>query len=306
MESNKSFLDSKIILDALVNSVNDMIWAVDAQSFGLIFFNRGLEKYFETYRGINIAIGMTPDDLLPTIGSAQLWYSIYHKALIEGPYIMEYPVVTGTHTLLLSLDILKRDGHVFGVSVFGKDITEMKQAEEEKKRFYKDTIKSITQGKLNLVSYNEIQQYLDSTNFIIDITSSADTSNARHIIRKLFESNKYDNSKWDIFELAMGEAMTNAVKHACQGRVYAGVESDVIWVAVSDNGPGIPSLTLPNATLQTGYSTKVSMGMGYSLILKGSNRVLLHTDSQGTIVVLLIDTTSHLKNPSLDDFADAW
>ncbi len=121
--------ESRTLLSSLVDSTTDMIWSVDAERFGLLTFNRGLYEYFLHQRGIRIETGMRPEDLFPPGEFAQTWHRFYRKALEEGSYTTEYRVYTGTRTLLLNLNRLEREGEVFGVSVFGKDISEAKAME---------------------------------------------------------------------------------------------------------------------------------------------------------------------------------
>ena len=121
--------ESRTLLAALVDSTSDLIWSVDAERFGLLTFNRGLSDYFLTQRGIRIEVGMRPEDLFPPGEFVQTWRTFYLRALKEGSYSTEYRVYAGTRTLLLNLNRLERGGDVFGVSVFGKDITERKAME---------------------------------------------------------------------------------------------------------------------------------------------------------------------------------
>ena len=128
-----------------------------------------------------------------------------------------------------------------------RDITERKRAEEEKRQFYRDTINSVTQGKLDLISLDEVKEYLNSTELEMNVLSPADTEAARHDIVNLAISIGLNDDRLALFETAVGEAITNAIKHADDGRIYAGVRSNSFWVAISDNGPGISALTLPGA-----------------------------------------------------------
>jgi PAS domain S-box-containing protein len=135
--SEKALAESQAQILALFNSTNDMIWSVDPETFGLVTFNRGLRDYFFNWQGLEIKAGMTPERLLPPAYAVK-WCEFYTHALREGSYVTEYPVAAGTKTLLLSINPLRRDGTVFGISVFGRDITDRKQAEqvlEERLRF---------------------------------------------------------------------------------------------------------------------------------------------------------------------------
>ena len=156
--------ESQTLLSALVDSTSDMIWSVDSERFGLLTFNRGLSEYFLKERGLKIEVGMDPGILLPTEEYAETWRTFYRRALEEGSFTTEYPVYTGTRTLLLNLNRLERDGIVFGVSVFGKDITERKRAEEavkESEAKYRSLYESMMDGYVlvgmdgRILKYNE-------------------------------------------------------------------------------------------------------------------------------------------------------
>ena len=121
--------ESRTQIAAVMNSTNDWIWSVDPVRFGLLTWNRGLADHFLKRVGLTIAVGMTPYDLLPPERAAQ-WPELYNRALREGTFTTEYDVTNQANILLLSINVMKRGGQVFGISVFGKDITERKVAEE--------------------------------------------------------------------------------------------------------------------------------------------------------------------------------
>ncbi|MGE5800545.1 MAG: sigma 54-interacting transcriptional regulator [Syntrophaceae bacterium] len=121
--------ESQTLLSSMIDSTSDMIWSVDSERFGLLTFNRGLSDYFMQQRGISIEAGMRPEDLFPAGPFVKTWHDFYKKALAQGSYTVEYLVYAGTRTLLLTLSRVERDGVVFGVSVFGRDITERKAME---------------------------------------------------------------------------------------------------------------------------------------------------------------------------------
>jgi PAS domain S-box-containing protein len=121
--------ESKTLLSVLIDSTSDMIWSVDSERFGLLTFNRGLYEYFLNQRGIRIEAGMRPEDLFPPGEFVQIWHTFYHRALEEGSFSTEYLVHSGTRTVHLCISRLEHDDIVFGISVFGQDITERKRAE---------------------------------------------------------------------------------------------------------------------------------------------------------------------------------
>ncbi len=122
---------SLVLVNAIINSTIDLIWSVDAEQFGLLTWNQALQEYFQAGRGIMLEIGMRPEELFPPESSyIQTWRQLYQRALADGSYTTEYRVFTGNRVLLLSLNLLQQEGQVFGISVFGKDITEIKRSNE--------------------------------------------------------------------------------------------------------------------------------------------------------------------------------
>jgi PAS domain S-box-containing protein len=116
---------------AIFDSTDDFIWSVDSQDFRLLTFNRAMYDYFLQQRGIRLRVGQRPEDRLPDADYIERWRGYYQRALASGPFTTEYRTVSGKVTLLLTFSLLKHDGAVFGISVFGKDITERKREEED-------------------------------------------------------------------------------------------------------------------------------------------------------------------------------
>jgi PAS domain S-box-containing protein len=112
----------------VMDSTDDLIWSVDPERFGLLTWNEAFRDYFLKGRGIEIKVGMTPAELVPP-DYVPFWHDIFARAVREGSAFAEYLVVAKTRTLLLSLHAMQREGKTFGVSVFGRDITDRKRAE---------------------------------------------------------------------------------------------------------------------------------------------------------------------------------
>ncbi len=129
---------SQATLKAIIDSTSDFIWSVDAQSFGLLTFNTGLRNYFLNMRGIHIKVGLRPEDLFPTPSRIQAWRHYYQRTLAEGSYTIQYETFAGNILLELSFNLLIQDGQVFGVSAFGKDITERVQVQRALEELNRD------------------------------------------------------------------------------------------------------------------------------------------------------------------------
>lgn len=129
-QSELSLLESRVQVLSIFDSTEDLIFSVDPTEYGLLTWNESLRRYFSEDLGIELRVGMTPAQLLPG-DFPSIWHGFYLRALKEGAFSAEYVVAAGTRSLLLSFSLLKRGEEVFGISVFGKDITRRKQIEEE-------------------------------------------------------------------------------------------------------------------------------------------------------------------------------
>jgi PAS domain S-box-containing protein len=184
------------------------------------------------------------------------------------------------------------------VQAIVRDITERKRAEEhrralekqldeQKRQFYRDTILSVTGGKLNICEAPQIRPYISKAKLKINVSGAHELAQARREVEIFCRKQGLEGERLDYFMIGVGEALTNAVKHASGGRVYAGVKNGSVWVGVSDRGSGIGSLILPRAVLLRGFSTKPSLGLGYTIMLEVADEVLLKTGDRGTTVVLV-------------------
>ncbi|MCE5323014.1 PAS domain S-box protein [bacterium] len=176
--------------------------------------------------------------------------------------------------------------------------------ETQKRHFYRETILSVTQGKLDICDSTHIRPYLLNAITTTDVSDTSDASRARHMVKEFLARQDMEEERLAAFVIAVGEAITNAIKHGNNGRVYAGVKDDSAWVAVADKGPGIESLIIPRATLLRGFSTKPSLGLGYSIMLETSDHILLKTSPRGTTVVLV----KNIKEPAAaaDNLPSSW
>ena len=118
-------------LSALINNTGDLVWSVDL-NYGLLTFNSALVRYYEANFGITPAVGMRPADLLPADRAAR-WPVRYERALKEGSFLFESSRADGRITQL-TLNRIDVNGQPAGVSVFGRDITELRRAAEELRR----------------------------------------------------------------------------------------------------------------------------------------------------------------------------
>lgn len=176
-------------------------------------------------------------------------------------------------------------------------------AELEKRRFYKDALCAVTQGKLYLCEREELESAWNQAGQSkgeVEILATVDVPKSRHFVEKALTNVGLSDERIQDAALCSTEAVGNVVKHAERGVLSVRTTDETVTIRIADQGPGIDFAHLPNAVLKGGFSTAPSLGMGYSILLEMMDRVHLSTDNLGTVLLLEI----RKKEPDpLDAFA---
>ena len=119
-------------LEALIENTDGSIWSVDP-AYHLIVGNRLYQEYVAQVLGRTLATGESV--LLPSFPAAALaeWQAYYDQALGGARFSVEVPTRFRAVQRLVDYHfnpITTAEGQIVGVTVFGRDITERKQAEE--------------------------------------------------------------------------------------------------------------------------------------------------------------------------------
>lgn len=178
----------------------------------------------------------------------------------------------------------------------------MKEADIKIRSAYIEIFGAVTGGRLIIMTPEEIKKALGKEITDISFVSSfRDMSVVRKFLSETF-STQFINEKEraDDLLIAACEAITNAIKHAQGGYVQIYKKDDIIQVLVTDSGPGIDFKNLPKATLLAGYSTKGTLGVGFSVMLELCDRILLSTQPGNTMVIL--EKSVKEKEVQLDQF----
>jgi PAS domain S-box-containing protein len=191
-------------------------------------------------------------------------------------------------------------GDLRGFGKVTRDVTDRRQREQERaaahvaeqqRRFLKDVLQSVTQGRLVLGDGPD------------DLPAPLSPEPAGEPIRLTRRSLKALRARvseacavcalpreaaQDLVTAA-SECAMNAVQHAGGGvaQVYSDAEAGRVQVWVRDEGKGIAFSDLPRATLEPGFSTGgEGIGHGFSLMIACCHHVYLLTGAGGTTVVL--------------------
>jgi len=170
---------TKTHLLTLIESTSDLIWSVDAENFGLLTYNSTFSDYFKFKRNIEICPGMSTHQLLTTEEVIK-WTNMYKKAVDTGAYEIEYNFLNEQY-LIFTINPLIIDGKVYGISVFGKDITQSMRYSRmlrENEQKYKEVVENIPVGVISTDKDGQI-------NYVNDRMLEILQSNSREKILKM-------------------------------------------------------------------------------------------------------------------------
>jgi anti-sigma regulatory factor (Ser/Thr protein kinase) len=163
----------------------------------------------------------------------------------------------------------------------------LRRQEEDIRRAYVDVLDAVTGGKLVLLTDEELAGQLGAPfTEPARVTAPRQLSQARNAVARAAAERFPDWAPRADVRLPVCEALVNALNHAGGGTYQLFVRDERLQVLVRDDGPGIDFRTLPRATLVLGFSTVSSLGMGFTIMLQTSERVLLSTQPGRTSLVL--------------------
>jgi len=162
------------------------------------------------------------------------------------------------------------------------------EKERQVQHIFRDILLALTQNKLHLLLDNsELSLFSEGEKMgETPINEPADLGTAKKSLEVALKALNIERSRLFNMMVCMSEATTNAIKHAGAGMVSFYRIGNRVQVRVEDHGKGIDFSELPKSTLLRGYSSKVSLGMGYTIMLELMDKVYLLTSSQGTTVII--------------------
>lgn len=183
---------------------------------------------------------------------------------------------------------------------------ELEIAEEHKRDFYRRTILAATEGKLTVTEREEIERIAGPAIAVWELRKPEDLTLARDEASRFARDAGLDGMRLCDFTLCVGEATTNAFKHANGGTASIHRREDVLIVVVSDHGSGIEALVLPDLALKRGYSTAASLGMGFKAMISTADKLYLATGPDGTTIGIEMRLHPSERPSLLDNLPDTW
>lgn len=174
------------------------------------------------------------------------------------------------------------------LAIMEEDLEHAKDQKDKLFFIYRDVIYSVTQGKFNLVDLDEALPVTQEgiLHGEVKLETPEDIATARQFVTDCLKEKSFPQKSIMHTTLCISEAATNVIKHAKEGKVQIKMIDDAVRVVVLDKGPGMEYGKLPNMIFLEGFSTKISMGYGFSIIYKFADKIHLFTSKEGTILVL--------------------
>jgi anti-sigma regulatory factor (Ser/Thr protein kinase) len=152
-------------------------------------------------------------------------------------------------------------------------------------RYFREEIYAATEKKMLLVTEQEIKEHsVGRLLFFKKLRTTQDIPKTREMLSKVLETKNVEDGCYMNMLLAVSELTTNVIKHAERGSIMV-VETDEEYIClIQDKGPGFELKDLKDKTLAAGYSTKDSLGFGFSILLKLTDQLLLANTDHGSII----------------------
>ena len=166
---------------------------------------------------------------------------------------------------------------------------DLEDSEQLRQSFSREVLLAVTGGVLHLCTEEEINTRLFGVpDIALTLRVPADATKLRHTIVREAKQRAVILNRLSDLRTAATEAATNAVKHGKGGQASVWFGKDKVSVLIKDNGSGISPAELARATLERGFSTRVSLGMGYYMMIESVDAMSLCTSSHGTTILLTV------------------
>ncbi|MBO9151818.1 PAS domain S-box protein [Chitinophaga sp. GCM10012297] len=130
-EAYEALSRNEVLLNSMINSTGDLIWAVD-EELRFTAFNKAYQDTILHFTGINISLGSKPI-LSDDEGELKRWEGYYRKSLGGEKQTIEEAremANIGLSTAEITFNpIVNDDGKIVGVACFARDISERKNQE---------------------------------------------------------------------------------------------------------------------------------------------------------------------------------
>ena len=129
-EEKEAYQNSQANLHALIENAQNSIWSVD-RAYRILTINSNFKREFAAAFGIDLKEGTKITDCVPPAIS-KIWIRRYERAFKDENFTVEDEFQVGDRCINTetSFNPIRQERQITGVSIFARDVTERRQAEE--------------------------------------------------------------------------------------------------------------------------------------------------------------------------------
>lgn len=145
-------------LEAIIESTDDLIWLVD-RDHKTILCNSSFTTHMKKYLDVEIIQGIRAEDIF-TKDHIIMWKSHYERVFREGSYSIEWVTPRSKICFDISFSPIYKDGEIYAISCFAKDITQRKLAEKEIHKLNAELERRVVERTAELqMAVNELESF---------------------------------------------------------------------------------------------------------------------------------------------------
>ncbi len=165
-----------------------------------------------------------------------------------------------------------------------------------------DMLYTVSGGKISLCTRDQILEEWPAQAAMAHVTirEPSDIRQVREMVHRVMAQAGMDTDRAGDFALCVSEAATNALLHGMGGVASVAAQNGCIRARIEDRGTGISLDQLPSATLVKGWSSKRSMGLGFTVMVETTDRIFLNTGGNGTTLILEMGVTAPAPELAFD------
>ena len=209
-------------------------------------------------------------------------------------------VIGRLRTSLSALTTMHEDLRVAGEKLI--------ESEERRLASSREVLAAVTGSRLVVCDEAELESMIRGVRLLeLPIDTPRQVSDARRALKGEVIRLGLLYKRLQDFEASSTEAMTNALGHAGGGRVELFLDHGDVLVHVCDRGGGIAQMDLARATLQKGFSTRISLGMGFKMIWEMADMLAVATSPCGTRILIRINenAVNEFEHTLLDRYPES-
>ncbi len=176
-----------VITRALVDTAQDPLFALSVPDYKVIWFNQATADYFFHHHGVQIALGMPPEELAADLQRADIFKTHLATACKTGNLELTLQLPGDSHVWRMRMRAIVENGHCVGIVISANDISALDETRERlanSEGMYRSLFESMAEGAM----------FQDSNGKVIATNHAAEQIEGRTTAQMLGLTS--DSSEW--------------------------------------------------------------------------------------------------------------